>query len=146
MTKRETGEIIKLLLAYFRNNNDAGAGTMVDAWHAILKDYDYKTVRQAVIEFAKHDKRDYPTMPGVGVIMAQVDAIREKKRKPVNIAFNYAVNGTDYAGLPSEVKELLSEETYYKYRRQEPEDLLIHAKEVRDALWYEMFGFDTEDE
>lgn len=146
MTKRETGEIIKLLLAYFRNNNDAGAGTMVDAWHAILKDYDYKTVRQAVIEFAKHDRRDYPTMPGVGAIIEQAEAIKAKKRRPVNIAFNYAVNGTDYAGLPSEVQELLSEETYYKYRRQDTEDLLLHAKEVRDALWYEMFGLDAEDE
>lgn len=146
MTKRETGEIIKLLLAYFRNNNDAGAGTMVDAWHAILKDYDYKTVRQAVIEFAKQDKRDYPTMPGVGAIIEQAEAIKAKKRRPVNIAFNYALDGTDYAGLPSEVQELLSEETYYKYRRQDTEDLLLHAKEVRDALWYEMFGLDAEDE
>ena len=146
MTKRETGEIIKLLLAYFRNNNDAGAGTMVDAWHAILKDYDYKTVRQAVIEFAKHDKRDYPTMPGVGAIIEQAEAIKAKKRRPVNIAFNYALDGTDYAGLPSEVQELLSEETYYKYRRQDTEDLLLHAKEVRDALWCEMFGLDAEDE
>lgn len=146
MTKRETGEIIKLLLAYFRNNNDARAGTMVDAWHAILKDYDYKTVRQAVIEFAKHDKRDYPTMPGVGAIIEQAEAIKAKKRRPVNIAFNYALDGTDYAGLPSEVQELLSEETYYKYRRQDTEDLLLHAKEVRDALWYEMFGLDAEDE
>ena len=146
MTKRETGEIIKLLLAYFRNNNDAGAGTMVDAWHAILKDYDYKTVRQAVIEFAKHDKRDYPTMPGVGAIIEQAEAIKAKKRRPVNIAFNYALDGTDYAGRPSEVQELLSEETYYKYRRQDTEDLLLHAKEVRDALWYEMFGLDAEDE
>ena len=146
MTKRETGEIIKLLLAYFRNNNDAGAGTMVDAWHAILKDYDYKTVRQAVIEFAKHDKRDYPTMPGVGAIIEQAEAIKAKKRRPVNIAFNYALDGRDYAGLPSEVQELLSEETYYKYRRQDTEDLLLHAKEVRDALWYEMFGLDAEDE
>ena len=146
MTRREVGEIIKLLLAYFRNNNEAGAGTMVDAWYAILKDYDYKTVRQAVIEFAKADRRDYPTMPGVGVIMAQIESIKEQKRKPVNVAFNLAVQGSPYDGLPRDIKDLLSEETYYRFRRQNPEDLLERQKEIRDELWLEMFGFDEDEE
>ena len=144
MTKKETAEIIKLLMSYFRNNNDVGAGTMVDAWHTIFKDYKYKTVRDAVIQFAKEDRRDYPTMPSVGVILAQVDSIKDREKRPVMIALNGAIDGRPYEQLPEEVREILAEETYEKYLLYDPEKLIKNQKQDRNDLWFEIYGREAE--
>lgn len=144
MTKKETAEIIKLLMSYFRNNNDVGAGTMVDAWHTIFKDYKYKLVRDAVIQFAKEDRRDYPTMPSVGVILAQIDSIKDRERRPVMKAFNGAVDGVPYEQLPEDVQEVLAQETYEKYLMYDPERLINNQRQFRRDLWFDIYGKEAE--
>lgn len=137
MTRKETAEIVKLLMAYFRNNSSATAATMIDAWYLVLKEYEFKMVRAAVIDFAKSDRRDYPTMPGVGQIVAKIDEARAAKNKPITMAINSLVYGVEYDALPEDVRKVVGRERYERYARNEPENIIARQTEIRAAMMKE---------
>ena len=134
MNKKETAEIVKLMNAYFRQTGTATVATMIDAWHEALKDEEYKTIKRAVVEFAKTDRREYPTWPGVGQIMAAAETVKDTDRKPVAIVFNSAVDGKPYRELPEEIQARITPERYGKYLKTDPERLIAYGKQYREEI------------
>ena len=134
MTKKETGQIVKLLTTFFRKTNDAGAGSMVDSWHEVFKDYEYADVRAAVVGFAKSDTREYPTMPGVGVIIQEIERQKRKRQSPAVYLFNRIIEGRPYGELPEDLRARITPERYEAYVRQDPEKLLASPGKVRAEL------------
>ena len=134
MNKKETAEIVKLMNAYFRQTGTATVATMIDAWHEAFKDEDFKVIKRAVVEFAKTDRRDYPTWPGVGQIMAAAETVKGAERKPVTIVFNSALDGKPYRELPEEIQARITPERYGQYLKIEPERLVAYGKQYRDEI------------
>ena len=140
MNKKETAEIVKLMNAYFRQTGTATVATMIDAWHEALKDQEYKTIKKAVVEFAKSDRRDYPTWPGVGQIMAAAETVKDKETKPARVVFSAAVDGKPYKELPEEIRDRITPEQYNRYLNIEPERLIAYGKQYRDEIARGMEG------
>lgn len=134
MNRRETAEIVKLLTAFFRNTNGATAVTMIDAWFTVLKDYDFKTTKAAVIRYAKSDQRDYPTMPGVGQIVGAIEAIKAEKEKPISEAVNALIYGLAFDSLSDEAKAIISRKRFEMYAKHEPEMIIARRDEIRAAF------------
>ena len=54
----------------------------VNAWHMILQKYDFDDAKEAVLNFAEHDTREYATFPAVGLIVNEIRKV-QKSRKDV---------------------------------------------------------------
>ena len=134
MTKKETAEIVKLMNAYFRRTGSATVGTMIDAWHEALKDQDFARTRRAVVQFAKNDRRDYPTWPAVGQIIAAIEDEKKTENRPVMMAYSGLCKGSDYESLPREVRDRLTPEKYAEFMRLDAEAVVARGKEVRAKL------------
>lgn len=134
MTKKETAEIIKLLNAYFPNKGTATVATMIDAWHEALKDEDFKRTRKAVVEFAKNDRREYPTWPGVGQIIGKIEDVKKAENRHVIEAYNGIYNHVPYNELGQEVRDRLTPEKYAEFSRIDPETVGLYGKEIRAKL------------
>lgn len=112
MTINETAEIVKLLMSYFRNNSSASAADMTKAWHLVLEPFNYMTAREAVIMYARNDRRDYPTLPGVGSIVEEIQKAEAKKKTPATDLTLQVNKLTDYENLPMRLREYVTERQY----------------------------------
>lgn len=117
MTLKETIQILAILNAFY-GQGKADPKMMANAWHVILKDFEYTIAEQAVYTFAKSDYRDYATFPSVGQI---VKAIRHEEKMP-NLIFNFARHGELYRNMPDRAKEMITEEAFE--RLQNNKDLM----------------------
>lgn len=140
MNKKETAKIVKLMNAYFRNTGTATVATLIDAWHEALKDEDFHRTQKAVVRFAKNDRRDYPTWPAVGQIIAAIAEEKKAEDRPINLAFNAIFEGRDYEELPQEVRDRLAPEKYQALQKLDPDILVQRSREVRARLKIEMRG------
>lgn len=109
MNFKETVKILAILNAFY-GQGKANPETMANAWHVILKPFDYAISEQAVFNFAKTDTREYSTFPGVGQI---VKAIRHEEKLP-NLIYNFARGRELYKNLPERAKEMITEDEYIK--------------------------------
>lgn len=107
MTKQQTTVIMAKLSAFY-GQGKSDPKMMTNAWHEVLRDYDFLTASNAVTQYAKHDMREYATFPTVGVI---VDAIR-KEEGVKNRIFNSLFRGCVYQELHERAKEIITEEQY----------------------------------
>ena len=101
MTKKETLIIMAMLSAYY-GEGKSDAVEMAAAWHAILKDFDFPTTQMAVVNFAKHDTRDYASFPAPGKIVAAIEEETAKRRG----VFNAALRGDSWEALPAQYKAI----------------------------------------
>lgn len=138
MNKKETAEIVKLMNAYFRNTGSATVATLIDAWHEALKDEDFHRTRKAVVRFAKNDRRDYPTWPAVGQIIAAIAEEKKAEDRPANLAYNAIFEGRDYEELPQEVRDRLAPEIYMAIQRLDPDTQVQRSREILARLKVEM--------
>jgi hypothetical protein len=129
MTIGETLQIMAMISAFY-GQGKSEPKTMARAWHIVLKDYDFLTTEQAVVQFAKNDQRDYATFPSVGQIVAAV----EKERKMPRLIHNMATMNELYSNLPDRAKELISESDFEKIRKIEFEDALSYIKKNNKSL------------
>ena len=121
MTYDETVQIMILLGGYY------GAGKvdpkmMAQAWYLVLKDYDYRIAQVAVINFAKHDARDYASFPTVGKIVQAIEAESKARSKPIReikMAISY---GRQYDQLPDDCKRLISKADYDSWLGMDAEE------------------------
>ena len=129
MTLHETIQIMAMISAYY-GQGKSDAKSMARAWHIILKDYDYLTTEQAVVQFAKTDTRDYGTFPSVGQIVAAI----EREKKMPRLIHNMATMNNLYSNLPDRAKELISESDFERIREVEYEEALNYIKRNNKSL------------
>ena len=129
MNKTETLAIMSMLSAFYgQGKSDPQA--MSNAWHLILRDYDYHIAERAVIRFAKNDIREYASFPGVGQIVRAI----ENESKMANRIFNSIYQGNSYDSLSAEEQALISRENYLQGLAKDKQALLDERDKVIEAL------------
>lgn len=133
MTKEETIKLMATINAFYAGGkNDPRA--QANAWHLILKDFDYNTAFEAVINFAKHDRREYATFPAVGSIVAEIEKLTAERMKPVNEVMVNIQYGTPWHLLTPEARLLIDEELYIELLKKKPEEFFSVADDLRETL------------
>lgn len=75
MTKQETAKLIAMLKEYYpRDYESTDIVSRVNAWHMILKDYDYKEATAALLAFVSTDTKGFS--PTVGQLIDKMQWMR----------------------------------------------------------------------
>ena len=133
MTKKETLKIMAMLGAFY-GGGKTDPEAQVNAWYAILKNYDFVIAEQAVLNFAENDVRDYATFPAVGKI---VQAIRDeecKREAPIKEIIRAVSYGWAYYQLTDRAKYLVSEEKYNEWLDMDAEDFANSTSKIAKGL------------
>ena len=133
MTKTETIKIMAMLSAYY-GQGKADAEAMANAWHIILKDYPYRLVEQAVIDYARNDRREYASFPSVGAIVKVVEEAQAEQRVIANKIFNALYNGKPFESLPEEYQQLCNRFVYERGLKMDEEELLAKQDEFKQMI------------
>lgn len=133
MTKEETIKIMAMLGAFY------GAGKsnpeiMAEGWYLILEPYDYQIARQAVLNYAKNDTREYGTFPTVGNIVKHIEEEMAREQAPINEVVRAISYGWGYDQLSKNAKELISPERYDAWLDMDAEDFSANAKVLAGTL------------
>lgn len=129
MTKDNVTQLLAILCAYY-GRPKADIDDMINAWYVAIKDHDYMIAEQAVIEYAKNDRREYSQFPTVGVI---IESIEDEERCFVRIR-NWALDGKSYDELGDRAQKWISEERYEKLKKCDDEYLLNNLDTIRKSL------------
>lgn len=133
MTKEETIKILAMLNAFYAGGKN-DPNQQAAAWYLILQKYDYNVAKQAVINFAENDVREYATFPAVGVIIAEIRKCEAKMEKPIREVIHGVQVGRDYYELSAEAKVLISEPQYYEWLKINAEEFANKADEYAEIL------------
>lgn len=133
MNKTETIKIMAMLSAYY-GQGKANAEAMANAWHLILQDYDYKLAEQAVINYAKNDRREYASFPSVGAIVNVIEQTEAEQKNLVNRVFNAVLNGVPYDDMPEEQKLLCDRGVYERGLTMDYEELLSKQDDFKSWI------------
>jgi hypothetical protein len=129
MTKNETTKVLAMLSAFY-GNGKANATVMAEAWHVILRDYEYRDAEAAVMNFAKNDCREYAAFPPPGKI---VELIKHEQNK-YNRLLNSIHKGIPYDDLVDELKVLCNPDMYKRGVDMDPEELLSKREEFIEYI------------
>lgn len=129
MNKQEVTALLAILSAYY-GNPKAEAADMVNAWHVVLKDYEYAIAEQACIEFAKNDNREYSQFPSIGNIVA---AIKDEYNCFLRIR-NFAFHNKEYDEIGDRAKKWITAERYERLKKCEDRYLLENMETIRRTL------------
>ena len=133
MTKEETIKLMATINAFYAGGkNDPRA--QANAWYLVLKDYNYDIAFEAVIEFARNDRREYATYPAVGSIVAEIEKLTARKMKPVKELLIEMQYGTPYERLSADAQYLISEKAYKEMLALDCDLLRKKIPEIRRAL------------
>ena len=144
MTREETLKILAMLNAFYAGGKNDPQQQLA-AWHLILQKYDYSIAKQAVVNFAEHDVRDYATFPAVGVIISEIRKCETEMEKPIKEIIHRIVMGLDYYGLSVDGQKLISEQQYNEWLRINAEEFANHTKDYADILRRRRDGYSNGD-
>lgn len=133
MKKEETITLIELLSGFYKIDTSRVKNITL-AWSEAFKDYEYDDVAAAITSFAVKDVRDYPTMPGVGQIMAELEDIRRHKDKNVNRVYNAVLDGETYDQLPDVIREHVTLEQFMAMGEMDSDAFLANRKQLKDII------------
>lgn len=133
MTKTETIKIMAMLSAYY-GQGKSNAEVMANAWHMILKDYPYSIAEQAVINYARNDRREYASFPSVGAIVQVIEQAQSERKAIANKIFNALYNGKPFDSLPVELQALCDRGVYERGLKMDEEELLAKQDDFREMI------------
>lgn len=133
MKKMEAPKLILLLNGFYKIE-PARVELITNAWYEAFKDYEYDDVAAAITSFAVKDVREYPTMPGVGQIMAELEDIRRHKDKNVNRVYNAVLDGETYDQLPDVIREHVTLEQFMAMGAIDSDVFLANRKQLKDMI------------
>lgn len=129
MSKAEVIKLLAMISAYY-GQSKADAEMMVNAWHLLLKDYNYTIAEQAVLEYAKNDNREYSKFPNIGQIIGSI----KEEEKCFTVIRNSAYYGKGYDELTERSKKWISKDRYEKLSKCPESYLLNNLDEIKKAL------------
>lgn len=133
MTKEETIKIMAMLNAFYAGGKN-DPKTQAHAWHLVLGKYDFRLAEMAVLHFAENDNRDYATFPTVGKIVTEINAMQMQLERPINEIIRSISYGKDYEQLPTNAKNLISEDVYNDWLEIDAEEFANRTSEFTDIL------------
>lgn len=143
MTREETIKILAMLNAFYAGGKN-DPNQQVAAWYLIFQKYDYNAAKQAVINFAENDTRDYATFPACGVIVAEIRKVEAEMDKPIKEIIHRIQMGLDYYGLSIEGQKLISEPQYNEWLKINAEEFINHTKDYVEILRRRRDGADND--
>lgn len=114
MTKEQTIKVLELLNAFYAGGKNDPQQQVI-AWHLILKDYDFQDAMNAVLNYAKTDRREYAQFPTVGRIIEQIEKEKSDRHKAVKEVITAISYGRPYEALTSDARLLISNEDYNEW-------------------------------
>ena len=133
MSKNETLMILAMLNAFYAGGKN-DPEMQVNAWHLILKKYDFEDTKEAVLRFAENDTRQVATFPAVGLIVAEVRKLEETKRNAVGEVIVGVSYGRSYDMLTGKAKTLISEALYNEWLSMDAEVFSAKAGAFKHLL------------
>lgn len=133
MTKNETLMILAMLNAFYAGGKN-DPQVQVNAWHMILQKYDFDDAKEAVLNFAEHDTREYATFPAVGLIVNEIRKV-QKSRKDVIAEIMVGVSyGRAYDMLSNKAHMLISERLYTEWLNMKADDFQVKSGTLKQVL------------
>lgn len=133
MKKMEAPKLILLLNGFYKIE-PARVELITNAWYEAFKSYEYDDVAAAITSFAVKDVREYPTMPGVGQIMQELEDIRKHKDKNVNRVYNAVLSGESYEQLPDIIKEHVTLEQFMSMGEMDSDAFLANQRQLKGMI------------
>ena len=133
MEINETGKIMEVLSAFY-GQGKSDTNKMLIAWHEILKDYPYSLVYQAVMTYAKKDRREYASFPAPGAIISVIEEAEAEQKSIVNRIFYALLHKTPYGDMPQEQQRLCRQDVYERGLKMDEEELLARQENFKDMI------------
>lgn len=114
MTKEQTIKVLELLNAFYAGGKNDPQQQVI-AWHLILKDYDFQDAMNAVLNYAKTDRREYAQFPTVGRIIEQIEKEKSDRQKAVKEVITAISYGRPYEALTNDARLLISNKEYNEW-------------------------------
>ena len=133
MTKNETLTILAMLNAFYAGGK-YDPQQQVHAWHMILYKYDFEDAKEAVLNFAENDVRQYATFPAVGLIVNEIRKIKNRREGKVNEIMLGISYGRAYDMISDDAKNLISEEMYNEWLAIDALKFSENAGKYREIL------------
>lgn len=112
MNLKQTGKVVDMLKSWYQLRNDTDDRTLIGNWHLILEPYEYETVMEAVLHFARTDKRDYPSFPTPAQIINGIQTIEQQNRISMAKIAKSLIDGKAWDTMKPELQEIITEEDY----------------------------------
>lgn len=133
MEINETGKVMEVLSAFY-GQGKSDTNRMLIAWHEILKDYPYEMVYQAVMEYAKNDRREYASFPAPGAIMQVIEEAEAEQKNIVNRTFYVLLHKTPYGDMPKEQQAICDQGVYERGLKMDEEELIARQDDFKQML------------
>lgn len=133
MTKTETIQIMAMLQAFY-GMGKGNPEVMAEGWYLILEPYDFEIAKRAVLNYAKHDTREYGTFPTVGNIVKEIEAEMRKEQAPIKEVVRAISYGWGYDQLSKEAKANITEEHYNDWLNMDAEEFANKANALAGTL------------
>ena len=133
MTQEQTIKVLELLNAFYAGGKNDPKQQVI-AWHLILQDYDFEDAMNAVLAYAREDRREYAQFPTVGRIIEQIEkAFTAKSRTICNVIHSIAY-GKPYSELGTDEKLLINKSRYDDWLNMDAEEFANKNHELADEL------------
>lgn len=133
MTKNETLTVLAMLNAFYAGGKN-DPQVQVNAWHLILQKYDFDDAKEAVLNFAEHDTREYASFPAVGLIVNEIRKV-QKSRSDVVAEIMVGVSyGRAYDMLSNKAHMLISERLYTEWLNMKADDFQVKSGTLKQVL------------
>lgn len=133
MTRKEVAAVLAMLSAYYGRPKD-DAHVVVEAWNAIIGEYEFQTAREAVIQYAKNDTRQYASFPAPGVIVKAIRNRQVERERPILAVMSGINKGTEYRMLPYDAQQVVSEEKYEEWLKMNPLEFINRQEQYINEL------------
>ena len=133
MTKEQTIKVLELLNAFYAGGKNDPQQQVI-AWHLILQDYDFQDAMNAVLTYARNDRREYAQFPTVGRIIEQIENEQRNKRKTIREIITAISYGRGYTELSDKAKLLICEDEYNSWLNEDAEKFSRQASVLEYAL------------
>lgn len=133
MTKEQTIKVLELLNAFYAGGKNDPQQQVI-AWHLILQDYDFQDAMNAVLTYAKNDRREYAQFPTVGRIIEEIEREQNRKQGIIREVITAISYGRRYSMISEKAKSLIGEDEYNSWLNEDAEKFSRQAGVLESAL------------
>ena len=133
MTEQQTIKVLELLNAFYAGGKNDPQQQVI-AWHLILQDYDFQDAMNAVLTYAKNDRREYAQFPTVGRIIEEIEREQNRKQGIIREVITAISYGRRYSMISEKAKSLIGEDEYNSWLNEDAEKFSRQAGVLECAL------------
>lgn len=129
MTKEEMIKIMSMLSAFY-GEGKSNVEFMAPGWYELVGHFEYEAVKQAVLNYAKNDTREYASFPAPGHI---IKLAKEEMQIYENV-YNSIASGSYYELIDPRGQKLISKEEYDKLKMLPKDELALKKDRIIESL------------